>query len=122
MTLAQPAYFDAVASTEPKHEASAARLIEVDEHGRELGPTYPLLDEQIVLGRSRACGLQLRQDGEVSRQHCELKRIDDRWMLRDLGATHGVRVNARLVVKHILCPGDTVRIGQTTLRFLSVAH
>ena len=69
-----------------------------------------------VLGRSRRCDIVLT-DPNVSRQHAEIRRQDDGFMLLDLGSTNGTRVNRRDVKQVVLQHGDRIELGTTELLF-----
>jgi pSer/pThr/pTyr-binding forkhead associated (FHA) protein len=69
-----------------------------------------------VLGRSRRCTIVLA-DPNVSRQHVEIRRQDDGFMLRDLGSTNGTRLNRRDVKQAVLQHGDRIELGTTELMF-----
>lgn len=70
----------------------------------------------VLVGRSRTCDIVL-DDGNVSRKHAELVRVDDAYEVRDLGSTNGTLVNGQRVRSARLSPGDTVTFGTTTIRF-----
>lgn len=58
----------------------------------------------------------------VSRSHCKITRIDfgpSRWELTDNNSTNGVLVNGQRVASRELRDGDTIQIGEYTLKFSS---
>jgi pSer/pThr/pTyr-binding forkhead associated (FHA) protein len=55
-------------------------------------------------------------DRWVSRDHCEIDRVDGVLFVRDLGSKHGTYVNGRAVAEAPLKSGDTLSIGLS--RFL----
>ena len=69
-----------------------------------------------VIGRSRRCDIVLT-DPNVSRQHAEIRRQDDGFMLVDLGSTNGTRVNRRDVKQAVLQHGDRIELGTTEFLF-----
>ena len=77
---------------------------------------WELRDAVTVLGRSRRCDIVL-PDPNVSRQHAEIRRENDGFMVRDLGSTNGVRINRRDVKQAVLQHGDRLEIGTTELLF-----
>jgi hypothetical protein len=77
---------------------------------------YQLTEPVTVLGRSRRCDIVLT-DPNVSRQHAEIRRQDDGFMLLDLGSTNGSRVNRRDVKQVVLQHGDRIELGTTELLF-----
>jgi hypothetical protein len=80
-----------------------------------LAPAARLAAGRIVLGRSSGCQLVLSDD-TVSRRHAELRLVDGRWYLRDLGSSNGTWLNGRRVVEVEVVPGDEVQLGACRLR------
>lgn len=73
-------------------------------------PIY--LDKPIVLiGRHQDCDAVLQTSTKVSRRHCCVARVNEQFVIRDLGSMNGVRVNGARVVEALLCAGDEVAIG-----------
>jgi hypothetical protein len=70
---------------------------------------------RMVLGRSSGCQLVFADD-TVSRRHAELRMVDGRWILRDLGSANGTWVNGRRVVEVEVAPGDDVQLGCCAFR------
>ncbi len=77
---------------------------------------YQLTEAVTVIGRSRRCDIVLT-DPNVSRQHAEIRKQDDGFMLLDLGSTNGTRVNRRDVKQVVLQHGDRIELGTTELLF-----
>ncbi len=75
-----------------------------------------LTGERLLLGRSRECDLVL-DDPNVSRQHAEVRREGDSWVVADLGSMNGVKVNGQRVETAALEPGDEVTLGLVRLSF-----
>ncbi len=75
--------------------------------------------EPFTIGRHPSNRLQIR-DSPVSRQQCEIRRKDGRFLLEDLDSRHGTFVNGVQVHKRLLEDGDYLRVGESLLRFLSV--
>jgi len=92
--------------------------------GPQEGQTIPLLLNEITVGRAtnNASWQILLQDPSVSRPHARLERIDDRWILSDLGSSNGTLVNNTPVIEkgRVLNDGDTVVMGATVMLFRSV--
>jgi pSer/pThr/pTyr-binding forkhead associated (FHA) protein len=72
--------------------------------------------ERRVIGRSSTCDYAVA-DPTVSTRHAELVRLDDGWLIRDLGSLNGTRVNGWLANEERLRCGDTVTLGATTFVF-----
>ena len=77
---------------------------------------WELRGEVTVVGRSRRCDIVL-SDPNVSRQHIEIRRQGDGFMLRDLGSTNGTRLNRRDVKHAVLQHGVRIELGATELLF-----
>jgi hypothetical protein len=75
-----------------------------------------LAGERMTIGRSRDCELVI-DDPNVSRQHAEVRKTIDGWMIVDLGSTNGVKVNGRRVQEEVLRPGDKITLGLVELGF-----
>jgi adenylate cyclase len=64
----------------------------------------------VLLGRQDTCDIVLA-GADVSRQHAEIRCVQGRWILRDLGSSNGTRVGAERVSEHALRHGDRIHIG-----------
>ena len=78
----------------------------------------PLRPLPFVIGRSRSCHLVLRSD-QVSRLHARIYREGPTFVIEDLGSRNGTFVNEQRIARHVLSPGDTIRIGPFRLRFFA---
>ena len=89
------------------------RVVDGPSAGLEL-----LVDGELTIGRTEAGPGNLGNDPEISRQHARLRRLDSGEILvEDLGSTNGTFVNgARIDAPSVLGPGDTIKLGQTTLQ------
>ena len=77
---------------------------------------YPMEGGRLVIGRSRECDIRLA-DPNVSRQHAEIRREGDAFLVVDLDSTNGVEVNGRRAKRARLEDGDTILLGSTELVF-----
>jgi hypothetical protein len=80
------------------------------------GSRVPVGEDPIRIGRSPENDVTL-SDSTVSRQHAEIVRDGDAWVVRDLGSSNGTKVNGAGVVEHMLADGDELRVGSANLRF-----
>jgi pSer/pThr/pTyr-binding forkhead associated (FHA) protein len=92
-----------------------ARLIPVDG-----GPAYRLEKPIVLIGRHEDCDLALPEQVKISRRHCCVARVDDRFVVRDLGSMNGVRVNGERVNEKELRPGDELAVADTVFLFQDV--
>lgn len=74
---------------------------------------------RISVGRAPSADLPLPWDEQVSRMHAELEAVGPEWAAVDDGlSTNGTYVNGRRIVgRQRLADGDTLRIGNTSMRF-----
>jgi pSer/pThr/pTyr-binding forkhead associated (FHA) protein len=86
---------------------------------RTLGAPPIKVGEARSVGRATACDYVI-YDPTVSSRHAELVRLDDGWLIRDLGSLNGTRVNGWLVQEQRLRDGDTLTFGGSV--FLFDAH
>jgi hypothetical protein len=78
--------------------------------------------DSFTIGRDVDCDLVL-PDMTVSRNHADLRRGADDWLLTDAGSTNGTRVNGWRVTEPVpLRAGDEVRFGALTLVVTDHAH
>ncbi len=84
--------------------------------GNDQGARFELQHEVIGLGRDASNAVQLH-DTEVSRQHAEIRRVDNVFTLIDLSSSNGTYVNGRRVQRCTLTSGDQVQLGGTLMLF-----
>ena len=76
--------------------------------------------DDVTVGRSDECVLQIHGDGEISRLHCAIQRRDaESFVVLDSSSRNGTFVNDRRLMDeaHVLKDGDQIRIGNTVLTF-----
>src|SRR5919201_1543330 len=87
--------------------SSDARLDVNDALGRRV---IPIDKASFAIGRRS--GNDLRLVGtDVSRDHAEISRAADKYVLRDRGSRYGTFVNGEPVVERVLAHGDVIRCG-----------
>jgi two-component system, cell cycle response regulator len=102
----------------PKTEAGAGCLVLIYPPGPDMGRRFPLENDEIVLGRGSDCDIQIDRDS-VSRRHARVYRVDDQWMVEDLGSTNGSYVNDVPIQRSPLRDNDFLKIGAAIFKFLS---
>jgi signal transduction histidine kinase len=85
-------------------------------YGNEQGKRFTLEGDCLRLGRDVSNPIRLR-DTEISRQHAELRRQDQEYLLTDLGSSNGTYLNGQRVREAKLKTGDRIQVGQTVLVF-----
>ena len=80
------------------------------------GDRVPLGEETITVGRLPESTIVLA-DPNVSRSHAEIRPRGTGFVVIDLGATNGTRVNGVRVNEQALADGDEVMFGNTRMRF-----
>jgi len=76
------------------------------------GPMIPLDKAVLFFGRHPDCDVRLVGSPKVSRRHCCIAQVDDRWVVRDLGSMNGIQVNGKRVEREQdLVAGDELTVG-----------
>jgi len=79
--------------------------------GFNKGEDFSLEQEEITIGRAEENTIRLNI-AEVSRTHSALTKVEEGYMIRDLGSTNGTFVDKKEIGgKYLLKPGDTVMLG-----------
>ncbi|WP_372656203.1 FHA domain-containing protein [Halobacteriovorax sp.] len=84
--------------------------------GKNKGLVYYLRGKRLVLGRTESADIQVL-DAKSSREHAELTRFGNSYILTDLGSQNGIIVNDLKVNQHQLSDSDKIIIGQTVFKF-----
>ena len=95
------------------------RIVQGKQRGKQLMLQSLEPSNALVVGSSADCDWQI-SDRYVSRRHFEIEKSREsqpHFLLKDLGSTHGTRVNNITINKVTLCDGDTIRIGTTEIRY-----
>ncbi|MGE3610799.1 MAG: FHA domain-containing protein [Bacteriovoracaceae bacterium] len=87
--------------------------------GVSKGESYFLIGNRIVVGRSDKADIRLN-DTKTSREHAELSKVGQHWVVTDLGSQNGVILNDQKVTQEQLNEGDKLIIGQTVFKFVKV--
>jgi len=89
------------------------------EHYPEHGGPAELLEVwklPFTLGRGGSHDRSVAAGG-VSRDHAEIVRIGDVYVVRDLGSTNGTYLNGRAIIQASLVDGDVIHLGDVEFRF-----
>lgn len=84
--------------------------------GKNKGFSYYLNGKRLVMGRSEKVDIQVA-DTKSSREHAELTKVADKYVVTDLGSHNGLIVNDLKISQHTLADGDKIIIGQTVYKF-----
>ena len=89
-------------------------MVEILVNGRRGTKVVPLAEDRpLVIGRK---GKLRIDDRQISRQHVRVVRRDDAWYVEDLGSKNGTFINqVRVTRTERVEPGDTIRIGNTSM-------
>lgn len=79
-------------------------------------PFLVVASRPLTIGRSRRCGLRLR-DPKVSREHCSLTYFGGDLLVNDLGSAHGLVFRGERNESFRLRVGDGFHLGRTFVRF-----
>jgi pSer/pThr/pTyr-binding forkhead associated (FHA) protein len=87
--------------------------------GAKKGEAYVLMGNRIVIGRSEKADISLN-DTKASREHAEVTKVGDSWVVTDLGSQNGIIVNDKKVTQKNLGANDKLIVGQTVFKFAKV--
>jgi pSer/pThr/pTyr-binding forkhead associated (FHA) protein len=85
--------------------------------GGRSGETYPLRGPVVTIGRHPDAAIFL-DDVTVSRNHAQVVREGDDWVIVDEGSLNGTYVNRRRGERAVLGDGDEIQIGKYKLTFI----
>jgi two-component system alkaline phosphatase synthesis response regulator PhoP len=72
---------------------------------------------KVSIGREEGSDIQL-SDSSISKQHALVYMVEGQPVVKDLASLNGTFVNGERVGKAGLRGGDTIRVGNTTIRFI----
>ena len=79
---------------------------------------YPLLADEFVIGRVKACNVTIVDDSNVSRKHAKIFRSGVVFLIEDLGSSNGTSLNGiELTRPTELRVGDEVQVGDQVFLF-----
>jgi diguanylate cyclase (GGDEF)-like protein len=84
--------------------------------GDNIGHRYQLSSSQLYIGRLYSTDIPLNEPN-VSRRHACIEVRHNKIVIHDLDSTNGTFVNGERISSHVLCEGDLISIGVTTLKF-----
>lgn len=97
-------------------EVVGPRLTVVSE-GRTQGIVFPMGDSRcVVLGRDPNNEVAI-PSGAISRQHCQIERKGDEFIITDLGSANGTLVNSEHTISALVKDGDYIQVGDVLLLF-----
>jgi pSer/pThr/pTyr-binding forkhead associated (FHA) protein len=84
--------------------------------GTTKGESFILKSNRIVMGRSEKADIRV-MDIKSSREHAEITKVGNDWVLTDLGSQNGIVLNDQKISQSKLKEGDKIIIGQTVYKF-----
>jgi pSer/pThr/pTyr-binding forkhead associated (FHA) protein len=87
--------------------------------GSNKGESYVLVGNRIIIGRSEKADIKIT-DNKASREHAEITRVGDNWVVTDLGSQNGVMVNENKITQTQLAESDKLIVGQSVFKFAKV--
>lgn len=87
--------------------------------GQNKGEAFVLTGSRVVMGRGEKVDIRVN-DIKSSREHAEITKTGNDWILTDLGSQNGIVVNDQKISQIKLKEGDKIVIGQTVYKFSKV--
>ena len=106
----------AITHTKDSEKAIGPRLVCTSASGKS--QIYPLEKAKLVIGRSVEADLNL-PDPLVSRKHCVIEKREGEFLVRNVSTTNPLLLNEVAIAEKRLFTGDQIKIGNTTLAFIS---
>ena len=82
--------------------------------GPELGREFPLLKEEVIIGRADDNDVVLT-DRNISRRHLRIRKTPEGYELTDLDSLNGTFVGEERISRQTLESGERFRIGTTLI-------
>lgn len=83
---------------------------------RYRGKIFDLLHDRESCGRSKDCTLCI-PDTTMSSHHCDIVKVNGRYILKDAGSTNGSRINNIPVTEQELFHSDIIQLGGVEMLF-----
>lgn len=96
-----------------KHKATPCASLRVQE-GIDAGKDWELGANRVYIGRRQTNEIALN-DMSASRVHAYIVMEDGRHVVHDAKSLNGTYVNEERIMRKVLCPGDRIKIGHSTL-------
>ena len=87
--------------------------------GAKKGQTYRLKEKKISIGRDPGNTLFI-PDGRISRRHAVMTFENGGYVIKDLGSVNGTLINDNPVTRQPLQIGDTITLGTTVIKYVSL--
>jgi len=85
-------------------------------NGPNKGTVYYLKGKRVLLGRGDKTDIPIK-DKKTSREHAELVKIDEKYVISDLQSQNGVIINQEKINQKGLDTGDRIQLGRTIYRY-----
>lgn len=85
--------------------------------GNDAGAQFRVTGNVVRLGRSADSDIVVT-DASVSRNHAELNKVNESFVIKDLNSSNGVFVNGKKIKEHYLISGDVFTIGNHEYRYV----
>lgn len=77
----------------------------------------PINKPVLLVGRHDDCDIILTESKKISRRHCCVCQVDQRYLVRDLGSMNGVYLNGKRITREApLKLGDELTVGDVRFR------
>jgi pSer/pThr/pTyr-binding forkhead associated (FHA) protein len=87
------------------------------------GPRIVLDKAITMIGRHPDCDVVLTSSRKISRKHCCVALVNNRYLVRDLGSMNGVWINGKRIERESeIRVGDQVAFGDVTYELLAVGE
>ncbi|ADO69919.1 FHA domain-containing protein [Stigmatella aurantiaca] len=88
--------------------------------GKDAGKEFQFEHEEVLIGRTPECDVVL-YDAGISRKHCRIFSLGERYFVEDMGSSNGTKVNGAPIKKQPLSDGDQIGLGPVVFSFEALA-
>ena len=99
-----------------------ADLTVIEGPGARRGTQFRLSQEKQTIGRAEGVQIRLSGDDTISRPHATIGWDNGTFYIADLDSRAGTLVNGQKVHRQALSDGDTIRLGETELKFRLISQ
>ncbi|MFH1223534.1 MAG: FHA domain-containing protein [Pseudomonadota bacterium] len=87
--------------------------------GNDSGTQFRITGSRVLFGRSSDCDVVVT-DPSASRNHAELVKMGEKFLLRDLKSSNGILINGKKIPESVLVDGDIFSIGSHSYKYIEV--
>ena len=109
------------AAADPESKGFGKNGVLMVRSGPSKGSSFPVGDDDVVIGRKPGEGGAQIDDPSISQRHALVRPSTDGCLVYDLGSYNGTKVNGVELAGNSLSSGDVVKLGEVEMEFVQKA-